>query len=360
MRIDVLIIFIVSIELSSILFYMYLSRNDISRRGVMAVKYIISSDTNFHPGEYSPSPYLLYRNKINHSHMGIRQTDQNGYRWHGLELSVTPKTQEFRILCLGGSTTYSNHVTRDIEKSWCYILERQLSARHRGNIRVINAGLNYAMSAELLAHYVFQAHNFNPELVIIHGPGNDTLAVANGDSTSDYRNTRKSLYFQKRTFERTILKFSAFVRMLYVIWLDKSSLVSLEPEKMPPVKIQNERLKTSEFLQYKSNLENMVILMLSKGSKVVLAPFVQASPSKIEENHPGLSEGMLTANAKMTEIMRCLAGTNENIYFLDFDQFKFEDELFVDSCHLGHKGENLKAQIICDFILSKNLVTQPA
>ena len=116
MKIVALLIFIVAIELSSILFYMYLTRNDTSRRGVMAVKYISSSDPNFHPGEYSPSPYMLYRNKINHFYMGVRQTDQNGYRWHGSELSVNPKTQEFRILCLGGSTTYSNHVTRDIEK----------------------------------------------------------------------------------------------------------------------------------------------------------------------------------------------------------------------------------------------------
>jgi hypothetical protein len=354
-----LLILVLLVELISFFLYKYLVGKKLPRRGVLAVKYICSSDPNFHPGEYSPSPYMLYRNRSNHFYMGVRQTDNHGYRWHGSELSEDPKKDQFRVLCLGGSTTYSNHVTRDIEKSWCYLLEKRLNRFNHVNTRVINAGLNYAMSSELLAHYIFQSCKINPQLVIIHGPGNDTLAVANGDGTSDYRNTRKSLYFQKRRFERRILKLSAFIKVIYVFWLDKTSLVSLEPEHMPPVEIQNERLKISEFQQYKDNLENMIILMLSKGSRIILAPFVQASVKKIEEFHPGLSGGMILANSKMTQIMKSLSEFNKNIYFLDFDKFEFKDNLFVDSCHLNFEGEKLKAKIIHDFISENNLVNHP-
>lgn len=336
--------------------YKYLADKNFPRRGVLAVKYIMSPDPNFLPGEYSPSPYILYRNKKNHFYMGLRQTDQNGYRWHGSELHLTPEGEEFRILCLGGSTTYSNHVTRDVEKSWCYQLEKKLNKVQHGKIRVINAGLNYAMSSELLAEYVFHAQNFNPRIVIIHGPGNDSLPIANGDSTFDYGNTRRSLYFQKRRFEKTLLKFSSVLKMLYVIWLDRSSLVSLEPENMPPVEIQNERLKKSEFQQFKSNLENMLILMLSKEIKIILVPFLQASKNKIQEHHPGLSEGMVTANKKMSEIMKDFSDLNKNVYYVDFTKFEFKDELFLDSCHLYNEGEELKAQIIYDFIKNNNLV----
>jgi len=359
MKMTLLLNLVLCVELASFFLYKYLAGKMLPRRGVLAVKYICSRDPNFHPGEYSPSPYMLYRNRSNHFYMGVKQTDNHGYRWHGFELSEKPKKDEYRVLCLGGSTTYSNHVTRDIENSWCYLLERNLNRLSHLNIRVINAGLNYAMSSELLANYIFQSHKFNPQLIIIHGPGNDTLAIANGDSTSDYRNTRKSLYFQKRRFERRLLKLSSFIKIIYVFWLEKTSLVSLEPERMPPVEIQNERLKKSEFQQYKDNLENMIILMLAKGSRIILAPFVQASMIKIEEFHPGLSQGMILANSKMTQIMKSLSNLYENVYFLDFDKFNFDDNLFVDSCHLNLEGEKFKAEIIYDYISKNNLTNHP-
>ncbi len=343
-------------EFFAFLIYQWLARKDFPRHGIKAVQYLMSKDFNFFPGEYAPRPYSLYWNKPNHMYLNSRQTDKYGYRWHGSEIEFKKDLNEYRIFCLGGSTTFSNHVSRNVNDSWCYKLEFALNQIRSKKFRVINAGLNYAMTPELVTNFLFIGSKFEPDLVIMHGPGNDTLPLSIGDFSPDYHNTRSSLYFQKRKLEGNFLRASKMLRLLYILWLDKSSIISLEPSFFPEVKIQSDFIAKSDYAVFESNLKSLTALVKASNSKLVLASFLQASEQKLETFHPGLGRALIIANSKMSEIMHRLSNTNEGVYYLDFSQYDFDDDFFVDGCHLKSEGEALKSKIILQFLQNNKLI----
>ena len=110
-------------------------------------------------------PYMLYQNNPQFVRFGIKQHNSMGYR--GPEVTACPQPGVIRILALGGSTTYG-YLLRDASDAWPAQLARILTERLGRPVEVVNGGLPYAMSSDLLAHYIFQdrflgARN-NPEL----------------------------------------------------------------------------------------------------------------------------------------------------------------------------------------------------
>ena len=77
------------------------------------------------------------------------------------------KTVAFRILCLGGSTTWGHHLER--EQTWPAMLEGSL--RDLGyDVEVINAGRPWYTSAHSVVNYAVHMRYYEPDIVIImHG-----------------------------------------------------------------------------------------------------------------------------------------------------------------------------------------------
>lgn len=77
------------------------------------------------------------------------------------------KSTEFRVVCLGGSTTWGQNVRA--ESAWPAVMERLL--RNRGyDVEVINAGVPWYSTAQSLVNYATQMRYFDPDLVIVmHG-----------------------------------------------------------------------------------------------------------------------------------------------------------------------------------------------
>ena len=77
------------------------------------------------------------------------------------------KTAMFRILCLGGSTTWGHHL--EAEQTWPYMLEQRL--HNLGyDIEIINAGRPWYTTVHSITNYATQMRYFNPDVVVImHG-----------------------------------------------------------------------------------------------------------------------------------------------------------------------------------------------
>ena len=137
-----------------------------------------------------PHPYLLWENTPEYiSPEGIRQTNNLGYR-NKEDLDFTKDAKVFRILALGGSTTWG-YLLDDPDDTWPSQLEGILNDALSENsdfdkIEVINGGLNYATSAELLLHYLFRDRYLDPDIVIIHTGGNDAKLLLFHDYNPDY------------------------------------------------------------------------------------------------------------------------------------------------------------------------------
>ncbi|MBI3735066.1 hypothetical protein HY256_00945, partial [Candidatus Sumerlaeota bacterium] len=114
-------------------------------------------------------PYLLYICAPNNAERG-----HNRYGFRGPEVAVKRSPGIARILFLGGSTTYGPAVAADqtYPAQVQSLLKEQLGSKYT-DIEVINGGLPFGTTAELLTHYHFKYHYYRPDIVVINAGGND-------------------------------------------------------------------------------------------------------------------------------------------------------------------------------------------
>jgi lysophospholipase L1-like esterase len=105
-------------------------------------------------------------------HASLQQVDRvkRDGKWlrayHG-RVHDLAKTSDFRVVCLGGSTTWGHRL--DLEDTWPAILEEVLRAEGY-DAEVINAGRPYHTTAQSLTNYSLQMRHYDPDVVVImHG-----------------------------------------------------------------------------------------------------------------------------------------------------------------------------------------------
>jgi hypothetical protein len=229
-------------------------------------------------------PYLLYVPAPGYKDHTNYHNEQ-GYRGRAVSMKLTP--QIARILCLGGSTTYGTG-TNDPDQSYPAQLETILNSRlplGSGGIEVINAGLPYGTTAELLTHYYFKFHYFRPDLVIINTGGNDALASRAPFYQPDYSHWRESIQVQRplspvgQTIVKSRLASLFVINFLYGSWGKSIGLIDRPPGR--PLTVWHEAAKkgdsaqalADEELGFTHNLKTLIDMIERDGGKVLLVPF---------------------------------------------------------------------------------------
>jgi lysophospholipase L1-like esterase len=115
--------------------------------------------------QYQPMPYVNYVPSP-----AWRDHDTLGYRGPAI---VIPKPQgTFRIVALGGSTTYSTATTA--EEAYPAQLQNILQEQYGlSNIEVINAGVPGFTSWDTLVNYMFRVSELDPDMLIFYEGFND-------------------------------------------------------------------------------------------------------------------------------------------------------------------------------------------
>jgi lysophospholipase L1-like esterase len=305
-------------------------------------------------------PYGLYWNRpFREDDDGVQQTNQLGYR-QGAQATITPKPCGCtRILALGSSTTFSDRGCTP-DEAWPAQLEVQLNCEGTGPgyTEVINAGLNYALSTELLIHFVLLGSALEPDLVIWEGPGNDWLPAACGDESYDYRATRAAgNYPRPRAGEKAVIRRSYLARLLLAVWLrvtPSTGLIALEPEHLSFHDLAAiERMRTSSFEPFRRNLVTLCDLCTSRGVPLVLVPFLTGSlESKAGTRSRAFVEAQSLAEERLNQIMADVSYEYpDGVVYLD-GLPSIPDELFIDGTHLKPEGEKIKAQWIKESLLA--------
>lgn len=114
--------------------------------------------------------YLGYALNRNYAFKADRH---NSLGFRGDDLSADADL--YRIVCLGGSTTYGTGVA-DYKKSYPYLLEEELQQLKHDRVEVINAGVPGYGSLELLLNYRLLIKSLKPDLLIIYTGVNDIVA----------------------------------------------------------------------------------------------------------------------------------------------------------------------------------------
>lgn len=150
---------------------------------------------------YLTLPHLGYIPYPGYQKNGIEQHNGDGYRG-----GLVPRERDgkYRVLCLGGSTTYGYGVDSP-GQTYPAQLQQLLDAhiRHDSSLsrrytgaEVINAGIEGGTTGEELQQYLFKYRYYRPDAVVVHSGINDALLSSGSDPDFqlDYTDTRRLLY----------------------------------------------------------------------------------------------------------------------------------------------------------------------
>lgn len=321
---------------------------------------------------WSPHRYLGYYPTPNYEN--IEKTNRhNSLGYRGNEI-VLPKPQGvFRIVCIGGSTTYT--VSTSYREAYPSQLEEQLIDAGYSNIEAVNAGVPGWTTWESMINFQLRVLELEPDMIIVYHAINDVYPrfvwppeAFRGDN-SGYRIPRE----QPPDFANYSCLVRIFAVRLGLVkpamamgYLDARAKTYFAdayfaqkwsgnyPEgifsRIPPSKMmEKNRLK-----YYRRNLENLINTARLRGIKVVLATF--AYTTEFENPIRSLDDvfrlGIDEANRELKAIAR-----DTGVSLFDFTElFPTEKQYFVDHSHVNKQGSALKAKLFADFIHENNLI----
>jgi hypothetical protein len=121
---------------------------------------------------YTPHRYLGYFPTPNYR-LGDNWHNSLGFR--GDEIPRPKPAGEFRIVCIGGSTTYTGRV-EPVELTFPVLLGKQLHERGYPQVRVVNAGAEGWGSWESLVNLETRVLDLEPDLIVDYDGINDLHA----------------------------------------------------------------------------------------------------------------------------------------------------------------------------------------
>jgi len=320
--------------------------------------------TNIKPADFAftPHPYLSYYPTPNYRN---GQTSHNSLGYRGDEFPLKKPKGVYRIVVLGGSSTYDVRIENNAE-IFTAQLEKQLKENYGyQNVQVINAGVPGYNSWELLVNLEFRVLDLEPDLVIIYEGVNDLHArlvepaAYRGDDLG-----RRQVWQAPHV---AIWEHSALIRILsrtmnatrqvgiddfvssptYVSWPFDDRL---HEEHLNPTEI----LKENPPIYFQRNLENMVAVAKEHNVKIMFStwafsPFI----------HDYAAEGYYQQGFKENNNVTKEVAAAQHVPLFDFVAVMPQDaKYWADGRHSNEAGALLKAKLFAEFIQTQGLVEQ--
>lgn len=300
----------------------------------------------------------------------------NSLGFRGDDIVVPKPDGEFRIACLGASTTYSLFVA-DYQLSYPALLQRQLRSRGYPNTTVINAGIPAWTSYEDLINYLLRVQDLEPNLIIFKEAFAD-LACRLVWPPDAYRGDNSGcLAPQFAPREIPLYKASTIIRILLVEsgyalpasalgesvynYADTSYFFEFAKQRwgrrfpsgiFETVSVED-MLAANPPVYYRRNIENLVISAVQGGVQPVLVTFPY-SPKfggyfEVEAFRSGLDEH--------NDILRQIA-ERFDVPLLDLAE-SFPTGIAhwgFDGIHANSEGTALEAELVANFLIERRLV----
>lgn len=324
---------------------------------------------------YSPHRYIGYIPTPGYKR-GADYHNSRGYR--GPEFPMPKPPGEFRIVCLGGSTTLTNFV-KDPLKAYPAQLEAVLHEHGYDSVRVINAGASGYTSYESLTNFMFRVRYLDPDAIIVYHAVNDALArlvypfdAYQGDNSGHLGPARKNPplpLLQRSNFIRVMLIRFGRVESPFTLLMTMGR--PARTWRFVPYSVQYsrgdypsglfKRVPVSEILAenkpvyFRQNMEDLILLARQQGIQPILMTF------KVNPNMDNVvtHEPMLQAIAEHNGIIEDLARTH-GVPLFDFaGAFPDDADLYHDPVHMNERGARRKAELIAGFLIDEGLVKTP-
>lgn len=300
-------------------------------------------------------PYQLYAPapSLDRGYGQVKHSPQ-GFRGDPVPLERAPNVA--RILCLGGSTTYGTYAFA--EKADYPARMQQMLAQEDAlpegvkGLEVINGGLPWATTAELLTHYLFKYRYFKPDMVVINTGANDALALREDCYYQpDYSHMRQPLKIPaplsswgRKVCQSRLIAWGV-IRLLYD-GDPRKSTIQLEIDKPPQIKWhpaakdpQVAMTLSDEELAFTHNLHALVTQIRADGAKLLFMP-VRMRPGSIDEGE-----------ARNEQILKDVA-TELDVPYASFPTQVISPQNWTDNCHVNENGCLEKAAYVAPIVRS--------
>lgn len=322
---------------------------------------ILMNKDDYHPRFYS-SFNINYSNFPNYIDHGVVQNNEDGYRGPKIECR---KGKKFRILFLGGSTTYGmvRYPDQTFPAQTGKLLNEEIKkyTNRWDSVEVINAGIIGDLLTDELHNYLYKYRYYKPDLVVVHSAGNDGNFDLKGDwITPDYANSRNFNFWQ---IERIIpawcmhSRFVSFLAMFFYyrphdVDLERaSSVTDVETTVNWFPKALKESVKDGglTFNPFYINFGTLIRQILNDSASVLVIPFaLDPDPRFVKfyaSQHNPFYENIEVYNKMMKDI-----AIKNNVGWVDYKYESVSPQYWFDPCHLLAEGEKQKARLITNEI----------
>lgn len=283
---------------------------------------------------YVPHPYIGYTLTPNKD-FRIKDSEIHTNRWafRGPDIEQRKPRGVTRIVCLGGSTTFSLFASNN-DHTWPAQLERVLNERYgAGRFEVLNFGTPGYCAIESFLTLSLKAIDFDPDIVLIHHGWNDIAAVFRPDVKSDYTH------------------FRGFYSKVAGTWLSQLAIGRLLMANFPHfarLPYEGSQYFSPEGLGiFKQHLESIIHLAQGRGAVPVVITPADALPQ---------DPAMWTRASPVTKCLRTMIAAERQVArrlgvpLIDLAaDFPKDTRFFADDYgHKSDEGLRLTAQMVAD------------
>lgn len=317
-------------------------------------------------GYYLTPNYVSGRNK--HNSLGYR----------GEEIPLPKPEGEFRVVCIGGSTTYTSGV-EDYNHSYPELLEQELLQRGFENINVINAGVPGWTSWECLINFQFRVLDLEPDLIIFYEAINDIQSRLVWPPEA-YRgdNSGTSIPVISNVFMPSIFEYSTIIRFFLVRAgvtqphaditktidrhartyygdnFQRQKITGAYPSGIFKQVSAQKMLEVNRPIYFQRNVENLVLIAKARSVETVIATFAF---SPLFENEPRVaSPEYISAYEEMNAVLKAVA-EQKGAHLFDFaSKFPIDKKYYHDGRHVNEEGARLMAKMFADNLTENHLI----
>lgn len=278
---------------------------------------------------FRPMPYVMYGLKPDFQRRGSLAKTSNSLGFRGPEVAVPKPAGTYRIVCLGGSTTYSNLVG-DAD-TYPLRLQEILRERHPElDIEVVNAGVESYTTAESINNLAFRCLDLEPDAIVVYHACNDYRPRRYANFDDAYLHYRKPWDGSTDDYENLggdLGGINFFIQH-----------PSPDDNGSEPGNIARAGTRA-----YERNLKTLAGIAAVHGIQPL---FVTMATSKKHSDaaDPSMYAGILEMNAAMKSVCDEIG-----VPCLDLAaDFPTGDDIMLDAVHMSPEGCRLKAEVIAD------------
>ena len=325
---------------------------------------------------WSPHYFLGFYPTPNHQ-VGANRHNSFGFR--GREFAVSKPENTYRIVTLGGSTTYSSGVD-NFEHSYPSLLEAYLRDKGFDAVEVINAGASGYTSHQNLINLQFRVLPLRPDLIIVYQGFNDIQARF-VYPTSKYLGDRSGSLrpFVSGIVMPDVTEYSTALRILGIrlgVTASHSALdwhlLSRPNSYVGDIFVQQiqlgaypsgifKEISAAEILRnnppahFERNTEHLIALANHSDVNILLATMAFDKgfhqTTGISTRRFNTSDEYIFALAQHNELTRGIGARYNSPVFDLAEIFPDDHTLFTDGLHMTEKGNRARAQLIGDFVM---------